>query len=579
MAELVTDWIQYTLIGCQLHLLELALTVLVVLLALRAPRSGTGLFQRVEASLDRLSRRPRLCVAVIGLAPVLIRVALLPVLSPPAPDVHDEFSYLLAADTFAHGRLTNPPHPMWEAFESFHIIQRPSYASKYPPAQALFLAAGEVLTGYPWAGVVLSVGLMCATVVWMLQGWLPARWALVGGLIAAIRFGVFSYWMNSYWGGAAAALGGALVMGVLPRLRREIRVRHSAVLACGIALLANSRPYEGLLLATPALVTAAVWVLRGTIRPRTAAIRLVIPASLLLSAVAAWNLYYNWRVTGDPFTLPYQVHQKQYALISHFIWQPYRTTPPEYGNSEMRRYFTEFELQAFPPFHPVKYVRKIFGKMREFWLFFVSPALTVPLLLVLRRPGARELRPLVAVFLVSWAGYAITVYWLAAHYAAPLTAVTLALLVEGLRRLRRWRFAGRPAGVFLSRAFLLLCLGLPFVAKPLGLSAIPGPASLCPTETGNVERAEIVRKLSSAPGVHLVIVRYSSAHDFHHEWVYNEADIDRAKVVWARDRGPQENRRLLDYFKGRTFWLLEADSRPARLTRTSPRVSTPAAVE
>ena len=64
---------------------------------------------------------------------------------PPAPCEHDEFGYLLSAETFRAGRLTNPTPRHWEHFETLHQTMRPSYQSKYPPAQALFLAAGMAL--------------------------------------------------------------------------------------------------------------------------------------------------------------------------------------------------------------------------------------------------------------------------------------------------------------------------------------------------------------------------------------------------------------------------------------------------
>jgi len=80
------------------------------------------------------------------------------------------------------------------------------------------------------------------------------------------------------------------------------------------------------------------------------------------------------------------------------------------------------------------------------------------------------------------------------------------------------------------------------------------------------ERAAILNDLKNQPGRHLVIVRYNPKHSYHAEWVYNEADIDGAKVIWARDMDAEHNRQLLDYFKDRQIWLVEADEMPPRLT-------------
>ncbi len=283
-----------------LTMVELCLVVITMALAFCFPELGSGWFGLAEQRFADLARRQKLSVLLVGLAELLARAAVLPVLPIPEPRVDDEFSYLLAGDTFAHGRLTNPTHPMWVHFETFHEIMKPTYASMYPPGNGLVLAAGQVVAHQPFVGVWLSMGAMCASICWMLQAWLPSEWALLGGLLALMRFGIFSYWADSYWGGAVAATGGAMVLGALPRIIRSERVRDALVMGLGLAILANSRPYEGLVFSLPVAIALLIWLskkrgleLWATVR------RVVLPLSIVLSLAISAMAYYFWRVTGS----------------------------------------------------------------------------------------------------------------------------------------------------------------------------------------------------------------------------------------------------------------------------------------
>src|SRR5947199_3517384 len=124
-----------------------------------------------------------------------------------------------------------------------------------------------------------------------------------------------------------------------------------------------------------------------------------------------------------------------------------------------------------------------------------------------------------------------------------------------MRRLRASRSGSQSIGLFLVRAVPGLCVilvVLRFCAGPLHIS-LPGAKALNPygSVPAGLERAAVEKQLENLPGGQLAIVRYRPDHDTYGEWIYNNADIDGSKVVWAHDMDGARNMRLLQYYKGR----------------------------
>jgi len=447
----------------------------------------------------------------------------------------------------------------------------------------------------------------------MLQAWVPPAWALLGASLVFLRIGILSYWMNSYFGGAVAATGGALVLGALPRIMRDPRSRYALWLGLGIAILANSRPVEGLIFCLPVAIALALWLL-GKRSPtlRVTLPRIVVPLGAVLVLTAGFMAYYNWRVAGDPLLPPFVLNQRAYFRGQPvFVWQ--EKLPPEHTlNAQFDSYYNNFpggfdgtwqstlllswikaakfnsffmfrEVAPLVPFLALPWVLRDqkkhlliaqiviwIGAVLALALFLPTYARTVasalPLLAIVWLWRERDMRLPVVQFFLCILGV-LTVIAFLLHYAAPVAATFFVLLVEALRHLRGWENRGRPVGIGLSRVVILFVM----LAFPIQIiRTVRSPASTeepyMGREQASFDRNAIRAELATMPGEHLVIVRYSPEHNIQIEYVYNLADIDHAKVVWAREMPGIDVQPLLRYFRDRHIWLLDPDLSPPRLS-------------
>ena len=379
-------------------------------------------------------------------------------------------------------------------------------------------------------------------------------WALLGGVLVLLRIGLFTYWMDGYFVGALPVIGGALVLGALPRLIKVIRTADALTMGAGAAILACTRPVEGFIFFLPVAIALAIELRRKKLSLADATSRVVVPLLLLPLAALLFLGYYNWRVTHDAFTFPYTRYQRAYLNYPIFAWE--KAKPPlQYANPQFDAFFngwlrTQYRLTF------ADWAGRVWAACLMWWYVYVGPILSVPFFVFPWPLHRLHIRFLLVQFLICAAGL-FSVIWFLPHYAAPLAATWFVLLILAMRHLRRVRLWGRPVGVYWSRMVVLLAMAW--------IVVLAGRAARNPVVGFHTYRASIAKQLNDLPDKHLVLVHYSPGHNVHREWVYNAADIDNAKIVWAREIPGRDLTPLLNYFRGRKVWEVEADNSPPTL--------------
>lgn len=513
----------------------------------------------IETLAKRLAASTVWSMVFLASLPLVLRLAILSHHPAPVPEIYDEFGHLLVADTLRHFRLANPPHEFSRFFETFFVLQQPTYSSIYPLGQGIALAAGWMLFGHPWAGVLMSTAALCSLCYWMLRGWTTPGWALAGGLLAVLEFGPLSQWMNGYWGGSFGAAAGCLVFGALPRLRVNPNWRNAALLGAGFAIHFLIRPYESIFLAISVAVFVAFWP------PKTNRIVLGLVFAAMLVPALSLTLLQNRRVTDKWSQFPYSLSQYQYGVPAALTFQADPVPHHDLTPQQALEYQSQLAFRGVPRETFTSFLLRLEYRVRFYRFFFLAPLyVALPFFFT----ALRDRRFIwVATTLLL---FALGINFFPAfqlHYLAGVAGLFVLVSVIGLQRLERLSPEAPRLLLALCAAQFIFWYGVHvFDARPFS-SELESYETWDGINHQNAERRRLVAdQLSNIPGKLVVFVSYWPHHIFQDEWVYNSADIDGSRIVWARDLGPAENGKLRAYYPDRAAYLLEPDASPPRLT-------------
>lgn len=548
-------------------------------------RPGRRASRAFWRGLARIGARPLAALSLVFVVTSLL-YALPPILGHRRPAiVHDEISYLLAANTFRHGRLTNPSPPFWESFEAFHQIVTPTYQSKFPPGQGLILAIGWML-GSPRVGAILAGALAASATTWMIRARASWRLAIVSGIVAGLLPSVFD-WTQTFWGGslamAGAALFGGAVLRVLSRSGTSSRARptpppapspggeekdgesatfdiwkNGVIAGIGLSMLANTRPFEGVLLAIMVFVALLT---RSMLRERRASARFIVGASLALLPVAAWMGYYNYRATGNALQMPYALHARQYMFAPIFWWdgpqQPTRTENLYITAFHRETEFREYDAQrTFAGFTKLAVQRVGLILMEAMYPLVGIVALTGGIV-ALRRSRTARLAVLIPIVFIAL--HLAMTPWLRAHYLAPVVPFWVMFVACAIRASRRIHTSLVPAvSIALVIASAIYSIRASIV-ETKAISAAPD------------YRRDALAAIEQTPGKHIVVVRHQPGARTETQWVHNPADMHNARVLFVHARDAATNSALVNHFADRSVWTASVSRDGVSIDLVAPR--------
>lgn len=518
--------------------------------------------QELRDGVRQFQRHPWAPAVCIGLLMVGVQSQVAERYGQPVPAIHDEFSHLLAAKTYAAGRLTNPTPPAWEHLETWHVNMRPTYQSKYPPGHGATLALGQWIAEDPIRGTWLMLGLGAGLSVWMLRGWVSADWAWWGSWIVVFNWPLTKLWGQTYLAGAAAWCGGLLLCGALPRLLRGTDWRHQLGFVVGLCVLSQTRPYEGGILAA---IGCLWWWLQPHAQgcSRRHFVGLCVLSLLLILAGTA---YYNSVVTGSPWVLPYRLYEATYTrrstwLQTFFFWTDLgirpRTIPGLEGES----------TAAFRQLAETRPELWLLWKIVRNWAFQVGVFWTIPALVALFLRGVRGRSLILAGLIVVGVGILLQRSAAIPHYAAPVYPLMVLWIVHGSRGIRVWGRQCQGRWRLCVQRLPLACLA---ASSVYFLGGVMSGQLRTNVRLWSQAREQIERRFEAIGGRHLILVRYVPGHSMHEEWIYNAPRPEQSRIVWARELEGVPLSVLTTAYPERIVWQLRVAPGSHSLQEYSP---------
>ncbi len=380
-----------------------------------------------------------------------------------------------------------------------------------------------------------------------LSGFFSSRWTAGLVLFYILLHGSLSYfYARSYMPFSMPVIGACLLFGSVLHPGAAWSRKRAICFGLGLAVLAISRPLEGLLIALPlAGWKGCEWLAalrRDQVGPP---MEFAGIAALPLLLAAGFILAHNHAVTGSATTFPYLLYQRLYSTTPYFVNQPLRE---QTGRVDMGPVLDRFKREYGNRVHRERAALSLPDRMWQRLRIAMAGCFFLPHFGVL----------CLAAFLgrrhpwVWWCGGLILGFVILTSFTVSAQA--------------------RYAGVVLPAAFLLAGYGLAALGtifrgrlrRVVSVTVVAVLLVLCVANVRElweaqphslaVDRRAVVDRIGS--GKHLVFVAYGPEQSLLHEWVYNEPVLDGAPIVWVHDLGKETNLGVMQKHPGRKVWRL-----------------------